>query len=54
MLLSGRWAVMSGLEIYRSIIANIRRNHYDVFSRRAGASKPRKLGLAIKALWYLK
>ena len=53
MLASGRWAVMSGLEVYRSIIAGIRRDHYDVFNRVAGASKPHKLGLAIKSLWYL-
>jgi phytoene synthase len=53
MLASGRWAVMSGLEVYRSIMANIRRNRYDVFGCRAGSSKARKVGLAIKSLWYL-
>jgi 15-cis-phytoene synthase len=54
MLASGRWAVMSGLEVYRSIIASIRRNGYDVFSQPAGSSKARKFGLAIKSLWYIK
>jgi phytoene synthase len=54
MLASGRWAVMSGLEVYRAIIAGIRRDHYDVFGRRVSVSKARKLGLAIKSLWYLK
>jgi phytoene synthase len=50
MLASGQWAVMSGLEIYRAILGGIRRNHYDVFARRARASTLRKFGLATKAL----
>jgi phytoene synthase len=49
MLDGGRWGVMSGLEIYRAILAGIRRNNYDVFSRRAGASDMQKLGLTLKA-----
>ena len=50
LLASGRWGVMSGLEIYRSILGSIRRNRYNVFQFKAGASTPRKLGLALKAL----
>jgi len=50
LLASGRWGVMSGLEIYRAILAGIRRNRYNVFQFKAGASTPRKLGLALKAL----
>ena len=46
MLASGRWGVMSGLEIYRAIMDGIRRNGYDVFARRAGSSRSRKLALA--------
>ena len=53
-LASGRWAVMSALEIYRGILASIRRNHYDVFSRRAGPGYARKLGIAVKSYWMLR
>jgi 15-cis-phytoene synthase len=49
MLDGGRWGVMSGLEIYRAILTDIRRNNYDVFNRRAGASDVQKLGLTLKA-----
>jgi len=49
MLGSGRWGVMSGLEIYQAIMTDIRRNNYDVFRRRAGTSDVQKLGLALKA-----
>lgn len=51
MLANGRWAVMSGLQVYRSLLAGIRRNRYDVFNRRAGAGKLRKMGLAAKSFW---
>ncbi len=51
MLATGRWGVMSGLEIYRGMLASVRRNEYDVFRQRAGTSKPRKLGLVAKAWW---
>lgn len=51
MLASGRWAVMSGLEIYRAIISGIRRNRYDVFTLRARASQLTKMGLVLKARW---
>jgi hypothetical protein len=40
---------MSGLEVYRAILPGIRRNGYDVFTRRAGASRPQKVGLALNA-----
>ncbi len=49
LLASGQWAVMSGLEVYRAILTGIRRNGYDVFRRRAAASKWGKAGLALRA-----
>jgi phytoene synthase len=49
LLASGQWGVLSALEIYRAIPAGIRRNHYDVFNRRAGASGLRKAGLVLKS-----
>ena len=48
-LAAGRWGVMTGLEVYRAILVDIRRNNYDVFTRRAGATRAEKLGLALKA-----
>jgi phytoene synthase len=51
LLASGQWGVMSGLEIYQAILASIRRNRYDVFTRRAGASTARKLALVGWARW---
>ncbi len=51
MLAAGRWGVMSALEIYRAIIAGIRRNQYDVFNHKAGANLPGKLGLLAKSAW---
>jgi phytoene synthase len=51
MLAAGRWGIMSGLEIYRAILSGIRRNRYDVFTRRARANKLQKLGLVTKAGW---
>jgi phytoene synthase len=50
-LQSGRWGVMSGLEVYRAILTGIRRSGYDVFTRRAGATWPQKTRLALKAGW---
>jgi phytoene/squalene synthetase len=50
MLASGRWGVMAGLEIYRAILPAIRRNRYDVFTRRAAPGNWRRLGLAAVAL----
>jgi phytoene synthase len=54
MLESGRWAVMSALEIYQGILASIRRNHYDIFSRRAGSGYYRKIGFALKSYWMIR
>jgi phytoene synthase len=53
MLCEGRLGVMSALEIYHAILDGIRSNHYDVFTRRAGASKLRKLWLVGKAYWQV-
>jgi phytoene synthase len=52
-LASGQWSVMSGLEIYRAIIGDIRRKGYDVFNRRSGATHLEKLGILVKALLAL-
>jgi phytoene synthase len=52
-LAAGRWGVMAGLEVYRAIHTSIRRNHYDVFSKRATTSKAQKFGLAARAQWRL-
>ena len=40
---------MAGPEVYRAILSGIRRNGYDVFTRRAGTTRPQKLGLALRA-----
>lgn len=53
MLSAGRWGVMSGLEIYRAILPAIRRNKYDIFTRRAGTSSLQKLGLVGRAGWQV-
>jgi phytoene synthase len=53
MLASGRWAVMSGLEVYRAILDGIRRNGYDVFNHRAGTTRLQKIRLATKSWWAL-
>lgn len=50
LLATGRWGVMSALEIYRAILTNIRRNRYDVFSRRAKANTLQKTGLVLKSI----
>lgn len=50
LLASGRWSVMSALEIYRAIMPAIRRNGYDVFNYRAGTTKWQKLKLVLRAL----
>jgi len=52
-LAAGRWGVMAGLEVYRAIHNSIRRNGYDVFTKRATTSKAQKLGLAARAQWRL-
>jgi phytoene synthase len=48
-LATGRVGVMAALEVYRAILPAIRRNGYDVFTRRAGTTKRQKLGLALRA-----
>lgn len=53
LLATGRWGVMSALEIYRAILANIRGNRYDVFSRKARTSALQKTGLVIKSILQL-
>ncbi len=50
-LASGHWGVMSGLEIYRAILFDIRRHGYDVFSRRSGTTRLQKVELVLKARW---
>jgi phytoene synthase len=52
-LAAGRWGVMAALEVYRAIHSSIRRNGYDVFTRRATTTKAQKLGLAARAQWRL-
>lgn len=47
----GQWGVMSALEIYRAILTSIRKNRYDVFTTRAGASKLEKIALLVAARW---
>jgi phytoene synthase len=53
MLAAGRWGIMSSLEIYRAILSSIRRNGYDVFTRRARTTKLQKLGLVGRAGWQM-
>jgi phytoene synthase len=48
-LATGRVGVMAALEVYRAILPAIRRNGYDVFTRRAGTTRRQKLGLALRA-----
>ena len=48
-LATGRVGVMAALEVYRGIHAAIRRNGYDVFTRRASTTRRQKLGLALRA-----
>lgn len=49
LLSNGQWAVLSGLGIYRSILDDIRRNQYDVFTKRAGSSTLQKIIVAIRS-----
>ena len=53
MLAAGRWAVMSGLEVYQTILSGIRKNRYDVFQKRSRSTKSKKLRLAVKSYWYV-
>lgn len=54
MLASGRWAIMTALNIYQAILTSIRANRYDVFKQRARASEIEKLRLALNAYWMLR
>ena len=54
MLASGRWAIMTALNIYQSIIEDIRAHDYDVFTHRARASTLQKITLAMKSLWQVR
>lgn len=51
-LRGGKWAVWNGLEIYRAILKSIRKNKYDVFTRRAGTSTIQKAAITIKTFRY--
>jgi phytoene synthase len=53
-LASGQVAVMSALQIYRAILFDIRENRYNVFTRRAGTGRLKKLQLAAKAYWQVR
>ncbi len=50
-LRNGRWGIMIALEVYRGIHDAIRRSNYDVFTRRAGATRAHMLLLALRAWW---
>jgi 15-cis-phytoene synthase len=52
-LAAGRWGVVAALEVYRAIHASIRRNGYDVFTKRATTTKWQKAGLALRGQWRL-
>ena len=47
----GRPTLRIMMQIYRGILTAIEQNQYDVFSRRARVSTPRKLGIVTKA-WF--
>lgn len=53
-LARGRWAVMAALEVYRAIHAGIRRNGYDVFTKRATTTHLQKVSLALRAAGRLR
>ncbi|NLX09674.1 MAG: phytoene/squalene synthase family protein [Chloroflexi bacterium] len=53
-LATGRLGVMSALELYHAILPGIRRNGYDVFTRRAGANRSRKFALLARAWWQVR
>ncbi len=52
-LAAGRWGVVAALEVYRAIHGSIRRNGYDVFTKRATTTKWQKMGLAVRGQWRL-
>jgi phytoene/squalene synthetase len=49
MLATGRWGVMSGLQLYRSILADIRRSDYDVFNKHPQPNTSQKIKLVAKS-----
>jgi phytoene synthase len=49
MLATGRWGVMSGLQIYHDILTDIRRINYDVFSKRVDPTRSEKVWLVLKS-----
>ena len=49
MLATGRWGVMSGLQIYRAILADIRKMNYDVFDKRVNLTRSQKVWLVAKS-----
>jgi len=51
MLAHGRWGVQCGLEMYRAVLTSIRKQGYDVFSRRAGAGTMDKIAFSLRAWW---
>jgi phytoene synthase len=50
-LKTGRWAVLTGLETYRAILTCIRKNDYDVFTKRASANQIQKLRFLLNAFF---
>ena len=53
MLASGQVAVMSALVIYQAILQDVRKNQYNVFTRRAGTGTLKKLSLVARAFWMV-
>ena len=47
----GRFAIAAAGELYRAILADIEAHDYDVFTRRAHVSGPRKL-LSLPGIWW--
>jgi phytoene synthase len=50
----GRLAVVVAMELYRSILTEIRKGEYDIFIRRHRTSKIKKIWCIIKILWNKK
>jgi phytoene synthase len=51
LLASGQAGVMSALNIYHAILPSIRRNRYNVFTKRAGTTTLQKLALVAAGWW---
>jgi 15-cis-phytoene synthase len=51
LLASGQTGVMAALNIYHAILPAIRRNRYDVFTKRAATSRLQKLALLASGWW---